>query len=121
MALSSLDKVLLTVLASTWHTSDGRRFLQLYSGQGSSRRLLHADAVAVYMNGWRGRGGHRRRWNACLLHAEQLKKQWLTEGHHPGRKYYKIIPWNNYICNIFVIFFRLNEERFCKNSKINCF
>ena len=36
-----------------------------------------------------------------------------------GRNYYKIIPRNNYFCNMFVIFFWPNEERLCMNYKMN--
>ena len=40
---------------------------------------------------------------------------WLPENfdlgtpriYHPGRNHYKIIPWNNSFCNIFVVFFEL--------------
>ena len=30
---------------------------------------------------------------------------YFGNGYHPGRNYYKIIPWNNYFCNIFVVIF----------------
>ena len=37
--------------------------------------------------------------------------------YHPGRNDYKIIPCNNYFCNIFVRFLLLNEDCFCNTYK----
>ena len=40
--------------------------------------------------------------------------------YHPGRKYYKIVPWNNNFCNIFVVFVQLRfwvAEGLCGSSR----
>ena len=42
-------------------------------------------------------------WLCGPMWAKALKEEIVL--YHPGRNYYRTIPWNNYICNICAIFF----------------